>query len=488
MVLVTMIFSSCRKDDEIGTSPAYKLSFSADTLIFDTVFATIGSTTRYLKVFNRNDKKVNISRIYLANGENSQYKINIDGIGTSSMNDLEIESGDSIFIFVKVTIDPNNQNSPFIVEDSILFETNGNTQDVDLAAWGQNAHYYVGNKMLEGLSYPYTIIAEENEIVTWEDDKPYIIYGWGVVDSAARLIIGPGVNVYFHQNSGLWIYRGGNLRVNGEKDSLVTFQGDRLETEYQDLPGQWDRIWINEGSDAHIINYAVIKNSFIGIHTEPLVNEQSNLTSALILNNTIIQSASNWGLYSYAYQIISANTVISNCAAYAACLVGGAYDFRQCTFANYWTQTVRLDPSVLRLSNTISFQLSDGSVYTLASPLAEAYFGNCILYGNLDEEIDSINDSQYDFNFKFDHCVLKTQLKMNNPEYYYNSLRNIDPKFIDYSVQNYRLDTLSPMIDAGNPDVIINSPLDITFDLDGNPRNQDIAPDLGAYEYKPEAE
>ncbi len=135
-----------------------------------------------------------------------------------------------------------------IISDSIVFETNGNIQDVDLAAWGQDAHFFVGNKKIEGLSYPYIIVANEGETVTWEDDKPYVIYGWAVVDSTGILNIGPGCNIHFHQNSGLWVYRGGSIHVNGELDSVVTFQGDRLEMEYRDLPGQWDRIWINESS------------------------------------------------------------------------------------------------------------------------------------------------------------------------------------------------------------------------------------------------
>ncbi|MCD4790208.1 MAG: hypothetical protein K8R37_09435, partial [Bacteroidales bacterium] len=312
-LIIFIFFSSCKKEDDVSTNPSCKLEFSTDTIIFDTVFATVGSTTRYLKVYNRNDSKVKISGIFLANGINSQYKINIDGVPAVSISDIELAKDDSLYIFVKVTVDPTNQNSPLIISDSIIFETNGNLQDVDLVAWGQDAHYFVGNKHLEGLSYPYIIVAGENETVTWEDDKPYVIYNWAVVDSAGVLNIGPGVNIHFHQNSGLWVYRGGSIRVNGEKDSVVTFQGDRLEYEFRDLPGQWDRIWINEGSVDNEFNYAVIKNGFIGIQAETLIPEET-MNSFLIINNTIIKNMSRWGLFTIAYRVISANSVFANCA------------------------------------------------------------------------------------------------------------------------------------------------------------------------------
>ncbi|MCD4682799.1 MAG: hypothetical protein K8R86_05920, partial [Bacteroidales bacterium] len=185
LVLIALFISACQKDEEIGTEPSYKLHFSTDTIIFDTVFTTIGTTTRTLKVYNRNDKKVNISKIFLAEGNNSQYRINVDGSPAISVNNIELAANDSMFIFVKVNVDPTNELSPLIISDSILFETNGNLQDVNLVAWGQDADYFVGNKHIEGLSYPYIIIARENADTTWIDDKPKVIYGWAVVDSAA---------------------------------------------------------------------------------------------------------------------------------------------------------------------------------------------------------------------------------------------------------------------------------------------------------------
>jgi hypothetical protein len=483
LFLVSLILSSCSKDEIISTEPSYKLEFSSDTIIFDTVFTTVGSTTGFLKVFNRNKERISISHIYLAKGSNSQYQINVDGTPGISLSNIELAAEDSLFIFIKVTVDPTNQNSPLIISDSIVFETNGNIQDVDLAAWGQDAHFFVGNKKIEGLSYPYIIVANEGETVTWEDDKPYVIYGWAVVDSTGILNIGPGCNIHFHQNSGLWVYRGGSIHVNGELDSVVTFQGDRLEMEYDDLPGQWDRIWINESSVNSEFNYAVVKNGFIGIQAE---TTKEDMGSTLHLNNTIIENMSLWGMFTVAYRVNATNSVFANCAEKTLFLsVGGNYDFRHCTFANFWTSTVRLEPSFV-ISNNLIISDENGNPVTLLGDLENAYFGNCIVYGSNDEEIILSNNDQVLFDYKFDHCILKTVLETSDLQFYLDCQKNIDPLFVDQYENNYRIDTLSPAINMGSIEIVNGSPVNITLDLDGNLRNSDEGPDLGAYEFIPQ--
>lgn len=480
--LASLIFLSCQKDDIISTEPSYKLAFSTDTVIFDTVFTTVGSITKTLKVFNNNDQRINISNIQLAEGSQSQYQLNINGSPAISISNVEIPANDSIFIFVRVTVDPTNINTPYIVTDSIIFETNGNIQDVNLAAWGQDAHFIVGDQYLEGLSSKFKVIVGEGETVNWEDDKPYVIYGWAVVDSTGLLNIGQGCNIHFHNNSGLWIYRGGTIHVNGERDSVVTFQGDRLDIAYRDLPGQWDRIWINEGSENNIFNHAIIKNGFIGIQPETTRQDMGNI---LVMNNTIIQNMELYGIFSIAYRILATNCVYSNCGKNTMFIaVGGEYDFRQCTFANYWSRTIRQDPSFV-LSNNLVFYDSEGNKNVLLGDL-NAYFGNCIIYGTNDEEMLYSDDEGAQFNYTFDHSNLKTEMEISNSEFYINCQQNQDPLFVDYSIYNFRIDTLSPVIDSGSMDVVNNSLIDIELDLDGNSRITDDAPDMGAYEFIPE--
>lgn len=474
------LVSSCRKSDDIGYSPDYKLAFSTDTLIFDTVFTTVGSTTRTLKVYNNNDKKINITKIQLANGSGSNFEMNVNGYTGTTIKDIELESDDSLFIFVRVTVDPTQNNNPLIITDSIMFETNSNIQDIDLVAWGQDAHFYVGDSVLQGLSYKYKIIVNEGESVTWEDDKPYVIYGWAVVDSTGVLNIGPGCNIHFHQNSGLWVYRGGSIKVNGLVDSVVTFQGDRLEMEYQDLPGQWDRIWINEGAVDNEFNYAVIKNGFIGLQAETTREPMGN---KLVLKNTTIQNMSRWGLFTISYRVEGYNSLFINCAENTALFsVGGIYDFRHCTFANFWNQSVRLEPS-FTVSNNLTVFDADGNPITYLGDL-DASFRNCIIYGNLDEELILSEEQGVGFEVLFEYCDIRTEDPLE-ADYFVNCIKNTGPKFVDVSAHNFRLDTLSPVSDIGSLEVITTSPIDISKDFDENSRIADDGPDLGAFEFVP---
>jgi hypothetical protein len=164
--------------------------------------------------------------------------------------------------------------------------------------------------------------------------------------------------------------------------------------------------------------------------------------------------------------------------------VGGYYDFRHCTFANYWNSSVRLDPSFV-ISNNLIIYDSEGNPITLLGNLQNAYFGNCLIYGNVEEEIILSENQGAEFNFNFDHCLLKTTLDISDQNHYINCTKNNDPLFVDYINNNYRPDTLSPVIDLGSIDVINSSPLELQNDLDGIPRISDANPDLGAYEFVP---
>ena len=82
------------------------------------------------------------------------------------------------------------------------------------------------------------------------------------------------------------------------------------------------------------------------------------------------------------------------------------------------------------------------------------------------------------FNYKFDNCLIKTLLNTSNTAHYDNCKKNSDPKFKDFSENDYELEQNSPAVDAGS--TLINIPVD----LNGN--NRDANPDIGAYEYVPD--
>ena len=470
------IMVSCEKDP-IDHSPKVMLEFSQDTVFFDTVFTSLGSVTLPLIIHNRGDNRISISSIRLAGGGSSFYRMNVDGDPVFEAKDVEIAANDSLYIFCRVTVDPTDTRNPYVVSDSIIFETNGNIQDVNLVAWGQNVHYILADSYIPGFP-KYKIIAHEGETTVWTADRPYVIYGFAVVDSTGRLEIQRGAKIHFHNNSGLWIYKGGTLKVKGSPDAPVIFQGDRLEEFYKNLPGQWDRIWINEGSVNNEIDYAIIRNGFIGLQLETLQEQMGN---QLILSNTRIENMTGYGLLTRFYNLTAFNNVVTECGQYLAAFTwGGYYDIRHCTFANYWSTSVRVTPAIV-LNNFAVDQ--DDVVYPFEF---QGYFGNNVFDGRNEDELLIQGDAGAPFNYRLDHCLLKTVQDISNPEHFTQCLVNQDSLYLDLFNGNYQPDTLSPLVDRGNPAVLTESFFDLSRDIIEGNREKSL-PDIGAYEFiKPE--
>lgn len=466
---------SCKKDRTLTDSSA-KVTFSQDSVLFDTVFTTIGSTTRSIRVVNKNSQKINISAIMLESGSGSNFSLNVDGVKGKEVRDVEILAKDSIYIFIQVNVNPTSQNTPLIIQDKIIFSVNGNVQSVALEAWGQDAYYHFPDRAIQFKNgyLPYSLISPStNTTVTWNNDKPHVIYGWLVVDSLQKLIINQGVQVYLHKGAGLWVYRFGCLQVNGLKGNEVVFQGDRREARYMDEPGQWDRIWINEGRMDNHINYAIVKNSYIGVQTEVITT--TSQPGRLKLTNTQIRNCSKWGLYSVAYYIWGANNVISNCKEQCAMLtLGGKYTFLHSTFANYFAQDGgRGGQACVHIDNFIG---------STPNPLDSAYFGNCIIDGSQANELDLKTTPSATANIEFDNCLLKTA-----PLTATTSANNVFNQASDFkSVVDYdfRLKSSSKARGIGNPTILLINPLLLNDDLHGNSRTSGPI-DAGATQYVP---
>ena len=105
-----------------------------------------------------------------------------------------------------------------------------------------------------------------------------------------------------------------------------------------------------------------------------------------------------------------------------------------------------------------------------------ALFGNCIVYGNNDNELDFEQSSNAAFVFKFDHTAIKTTLNTSDVNKYAFCFINTDPAFILPGENNYQLSASSTLINAA----VFNG---VTTDLLGKPRDAD--PDPGCYEFIP---
>ena len=460
------LFTSCEKDNFL--EDPVNLEFSKDTILFDTVFTSIGSSTQRLKIFNPKSNDLKINNIRLGQGQNSPFRINVNGKSDTEFNDLEIKAEDSLFVFAEVTVDPNNKDQPMIITDSIVFNTNGKVQNIKLVAWGQDANFIVADQYIEGLP-PFKIVAKAGESIVWDSPKPYVIYGHALVDSTAELTIPEGADVHFHANSGLWVYKGGSIKVEGTANNPVHFQGDRLEDYYKDIPGQWDRIWINEGSVDNKISHAIIENGFIGIQAETLDAQMGN---DLQIDNVIIRNMTGIGLLGRNYDISGHNIEISNTGNYSVALTnGGNYDLKHMTVANYWSSSTRQTPSVY-LNNF--HELPDGTI--LKNDL-QANIHNSIIYGNQSNEFNAEDiDNNTILDYTINYSLVKTE-KNTSGTSWNNCIINQNPEFKNTGNSDFTLKPNSPAIDNGN------SAINIPKDLKGD--NRDSKPDMGAYEYIP---
>jgi hypothetical protein len=312
--IIALSFESCKKTNFLSKK---NLEFSKDTLVFDTVFTTIGSTTKQFKIYNRENKTLKIEEIELMGGENSPFRMNIDGIMGLKMNDMEVLAKDSLYAFVEVTLNVNGGILPMIVEDSIRFRTNGVDQFVKLAVWGQDAYFHYKD-LNEG---------------TWPNDKPHVIYGYAAIDSAKSLTIQAGTQVHLHKNALLYVYKS-TLNIQGTLGNEVVFQGDRLEPDYDNVSGQYYGIYFQEARPSSI-DYAIIKNGTAGIHL--FSDDPTNSSYTLTLTNSIIQNQARYGVFIYSGAKVKAeNCIIAKNGTHSLLVLeGGDFNFNHCDLLGY---------------------------------------------------------------------------------------------------------------------------------------------------------
>ena len=196
LLLSIITLSSCRDDFETTTSSG-NLEFSRDTVYLDTVFSTIGSSTYTLKVYNKSNALINIPSLGLDRGEQSNYRLNVDGMAGKTFTNVEISPKDSIFIFVETTLDANafaTDSTSFLYTDAINFDSGTNAQQVTLVTLVQDAVFLFPKRDSEGVKETLSLgegtDGEElrvegyfldDEELTFTNEKPYVIYGYAAV-------------------------------------------------------------------------------------------------------------------------------------------------------------------------------------------------------------------------------------------------------------------------------------------------------------------
>lgn len=500
-ILLLLSITSCRTDFETEISSGF-LEFSKDTVYLDTVFTNIGSSTYTLKVYNRSRKDIHIPTIKLARGENSNYRLNVDGVPGKYFEEVTLLAKDSLFVFIETTLDIQNLSTEdaYLYTDKILFEGSSQQQEVELVTLVKDAIFLYPERYADGTRETLTLgIDEEGEPIEIEgfflkdqqlhftSDLPYVIYGYAAVPPNKIMQIDAGARLHFHRNSGIIVANQASLHANGEPsqnpqemEKEIIFQGDRLEPDFANIPGQWDAIWLTKGSTNNYLKHTTIKNATVG-----LLVEGNDGGVPLNLENVQLYNNSNVGILARTAHITGVNVVVANSgqSAFAGTL-GGKYSFTHSTFANYWKRSHRSLPAVL-LSN----QMAISNTEILVSDLEKANFNNCIIYGSNQQELVLENNENAAFNFTIDHSLIRLedpyQHLVDIPEYdfensdlYKNIVKNSDPKFHNPDKSNFHIDIQeSAARHIGNSAYTIDAP----NDLDGEVRPSS-QPDAGAYQ------
>jgi len=488
-LFMIVFVGSCRSDFDFEPSSG-NLQFSRDTVYLDTVFTNIGSSTYTLKVYNRTNKDIKIPIIKLAEGENSNYRLMVDGTAGKVFNNVEILSKDSIFVFIETTIDYDkyaNSETTFLYTDKIEFDTGQNYQKVELVTLVQDAIFMYPhrdeNGIYEGLPIEgsdemiYGFILDENDQINgneliWTDKKPYVIYGYAVVPNGKKLEIQEGTKIHFHDSSGIIVSKNASIDVNGTIENPVIFQGDRLESFFAEIPGQWGSIWLTSESVNNKIHNAIIKNAVIGLYVQ---------NCPLELENVQIYNSSNFGIMAQTAIINGFNVVINNAGQSSlACTIGGNYNFVHSTIANYWNRGHRSFPALI-LDNT--FEISNSFI-----PL-NTHFENCIIFGanNLELAINKAENSI--FNFDFTNSLIKfidsNNSFVNDILYDFEDVNRYKNCLISKAFNSNQVDFVEPLendlriLDSSAAKGTANSTYIGTSGILGNTRN--IPVDMGAY-------
>ncbi len=447
--------SACKKKNFFSSG---HLEFSQDTVFFDTIFTTIGSTTKRFKIYNKHNQKLKIDQIRLSGGSSSPFRINVDGVPGTLFSDIEIQKNDSLYVFVEVTLDPNNTTNPIVIEDQIIFTTNGKDQTVQLVVWGQDAYFHY--------SYISQGIFDLNE-GTWPNDKPHVIYGAAFVDSAKTLNIPGGTQIYLHKNAVLYVYKG-TLNIQGSLGNEVTLQGDRLESFYNDITGQYYGIYFNKAQSSSI-DYCKIKNATAGIH---LYDEDPNNSGyTLQLKNTTIENCEAYGVFIFSGAKVKAeNCLIYKNGIHALVVVGGGdFNFNHCHLLGYGTGSNV--GSAVGVSN--HYYDPNTNTTTIAS-INEGIIKNSVLYGYHTHELafDTIPNSAITLNFDIQHNLIKSDDVFSSP-IFSNNIWNQSPLFNNINDNDFKFPANSPLNNTGTP-------TSVSTDIEGNPRAN--PPDIGAYE------
>lgn len=454
LILGVSLASSCRKDD-FTTSASARLTYSDDTLRFDTIITQLGSITNAVMIYNRGSSAIHIESVSMSKGSQSGYTIAINGQRGKDLHNIDIHSGDSLFVFVQALLTSNGHDSIQFHNENLEIRYNCNTDQVPVTAWGIDAQKCKAQRI------------EQNTV--WASHKGFLIYDSLVIAPNARLTIEAGSKLFFYGKANLIVY--GTLEVKGTLDNPVLFHSHRLDSAYQQRYGQWGSIIFKPGSRNNDLNYADIMNATTGLMLTADPKGQIDIR----LTNSKIENMTYAAIFAQNAKITASNCVFADCSINILRLTeGGNYDFRHVTISNY-------DYLANRYASGYSVYVNNYRD-AQAIPLQSFSLMNSIIVGNHSNEIKLDPQQSGDFNAKLGYCLIQ-QDSANLGAWITSGVisrkANASSRIFLESTYDLRLDSLSEARDKADLTIASELPTDKL----GNSRLADGKPDLGAMEF-----
>ncbi|MDX2249626.1 MAG: hypothetical protein SF052_22775 [Bacteroidia bacterium] len=441
------------------------LSFSADTVLFDSIFTTLLTPSERLIVSNYTGRAVNVSRIWLEKGADSEFSMIVDGIENNDVADIVIANKDSIHLFINL----KSQLKDDFSEEYLNFQVGDEIQQVLIRAFVIDA-YFLRARIRQEENFLNIDGFFFSKDTTLTPDKPIIMDGPIYIPEGVTVTVLPGTEIFFtpyqfgitdsfgSPTFGLYsmLFVDGTLKAEGLPGMPIEFKGSRLDSLYQENPAQWRGIRFFKNSKDNILRHCRIKNALIGIEVDSIsVNTNPKVT----IQYTEIKNMGAHGIVGVGVDpsgsiassvpaIFMENSIVNTCKLRTLALIGGGkYSFYNCTFANYSIiRFSRRTPQML-LTNWFTFDGVTANIYP-----AYYQFTNCVIWGSEEDEIvlDTLLGNPFS-SLRFDYSLVRVSedYEVAIVPHLFNSTKNLDPQFNDFLYRDYRPKEGSPLINTG---------------------------------------
>ena len=387
VLICALLAVACEDDEKFSSGAGMRLDFQVDTLKMDTVFSGTPSSTYAFWVHNRQDSGILLKTVKLKKGNQTGYRVNVDGIYLDNSNgsqtsNVEIRRKDSILVFVELTAQATHQLEPKLVEEDLLFcLENGNEQSVNLRAWAWDARKL------------YDPVIEKDSLI--ESDKPLVIYGDMTIQKGVTLTL-RNTQLYFHDKSGIEVY--GSLKMEG-----CELRGDRLDRMFDYLPydrvsGQWKGVHLYESSTGNEFVETVIRNAMDGVVLDKAALDPD--AYRLQMSRCVVHNCQGDGVRVVNSKVRIDHCQLTNTEGDCLAVAGGIAEISYCTIAQFYPFSAERGAAI-RLAHEDQFPLKS---FVCEGTIATGYEDDVLNGEQITQEMD----------YHFRNCLLRTVAEEND--------------------------------------------------------------------------